>query len=97
MLVKIGSSEGKSAWYNGTIPEGYYCPKEIDNTLWLEGGYGDEQFKVTQYGNKVSVARIDHESYVGNLGFKGWKMDLKFHCCKTNGMYLNTNGHKGPN
>ena len=94
-LVNIGSSDEISAAV--TIPEGFYCPKEIDNTLWLEGGYGHEQFKVTQYGTTVSVYRIDHQSYVGNLNFKGWKMNLKFHCCRNPGMYFNILGHKNHN
>ena len=88
-LVNIGSSEEISA--SETIPEGFHCPKVIDKTLWLEGGYGSEQFKVTQYGRggtTVSVARIDHQSYVGNLSFKGWRMNLKFHCCKNDGKFF---------
>ena len=72
-LVNIGSSEEMSP--TTSIPEGFYCPKVIDNTLWLQGGYGREQFKVTQDGTRVSVARIDQE-------FQDWKMDLKFHCCR---------------
>ena len=96
-LVNIGSSEGKSK--STTITEGYYCPKNIDNTLWLEGGYGDEQFKVTQSGTKVSVLRIDHQSYIGNLPdhLRGWKFDLKFHCCRNEGIYFSILGHNSNN
>ena len=71
---------------SATIPEGFYCPNVIDNTLWLEGGYGSEQFKVTQNGTKVSVARIDS-------AIPYWEMDLKFHCCKNDGMVSKIVGH----
>ena len=87
-LVNIGSSQdGGSA--SVTIPEGFYCPKFIDNTLWLAGGYDDEEFEVTQYGTTVSVVRIDR--YFQN---KGWNVNLKFHCCKNDGMSFNILGHK---
>ena len=89
-LVNIGSSEKIEA--TATIPEGFYCPKVIDNTLWLSGGgYGKEQFKVTQYGTTVSVERIDYQTK--GFGDGGWKMDLKFHCCKNEGMAFYIHGH----
>ena len=91
-LVNIGSLDSwtpgkKSA--SATIPEGFYCPRVIDNTLWLEGGYGNEQFEVTQDGTTVSVVRIDR--YYRD---KGWGMKLKFHCCKNDGMSFNILEHK---
>ena len=95
-LVNIGSSTGNSA--SVTIPEGFYCPKVIDNTLWLSGGYGNEQFEVTQDGTTVSVARIDKkiDTSNGQVGPppKGWGMNLKFHCCRNNGMCFNILGHE---
>ena len=92
-LVNIGSLD---SWTTGkksasaTIPEGFYCPRVIDNTLWLEGGYGKMQFAVTQDGTKVSVKRIDSQ-------YLGIRMDLKFHCCKNNGMCVNILGHESHN
>ena len=98
-LVNIGRSAENSAL--ATLPESYnpyYCPKVIDNTIWLSGGYGNEQFEVTQDGTTVSVTRIDKtiDSSTGKVGPtpKGWGMDLKFHCCKNNGMCVNILGHE---
>ena len=97
MIIGSSAENSKSA----TIPEGFYCPKVIDNTLWLSGGYGNEQFEVTQDGTTVSVTRIDKkiDSSTGTLGPppKGWGMDLKFHCCKNNGMCVNILGHESHN
>ena len=51
--MNIGSSAENSK--SATIPEGFYCPKVIDNTLWLSWGTGNEEFEVTQDGTTVSV------------------------------------------
>jgi len=81
--VNIGSSAGNSK--STTIPEGFYCPKVIDNTLWL-GDYasthGYDEFEVTQDGTTVSVKRIDRLSLISRS--KGWGINLKFHCCRNN-------------
>ena len=81
-----------------TIPEGFYCPKVIDNTLWL-GDYasthGNEEFEVTQDGTTVSVKRIDRLSFESRS--KGWGINLKFHCCRNNGRCFNILGHESHN
>ena len=75
--MDIGSSAENLA--SATIPEGFYCPKVIDNTLWLSWGTGNEEFEVTQDGTTVSVKRIDRLSSESRS--KGWGINLKFHCC----------------
>ena len=95
-LVNIGSSAENSA--SATLPESYnpyYCPKVIDNTIWLSGGYGNEQFEVTQDGTTVSVKRIDRLSSESRS--KGWGINLKFHCCRDNSRCFNILRHESHN
>ena len=48
---------------------------------------GIEQFKVDQSGTQVTVTRFDKYS-LGKNAFKGWHRDLRFHCCKNEGMFF---------
>ena len=88
-VAKVGSSEGISKTI--TIPSGFYCPKVVDDTLWLANigrlRSGTEKFKVDQSGSQVKVTRFDSYTRAKNA-FKGWHRDLRFHCCKNDGMLL---------